>query len=121
VKHQFKSNGTHYNGGAVWFGYGYTSTTDPRFSVIRKGLKKERRMVDEYYVDGKLVESYEEGVRMLRTPPVFTDAEKWALGEVREGRWGGFDLMWTLRAKGAIEYLEPRKPSLTKVGEEAIK
>lgn len=109
MTHQFRENGSHYNGGAVFFGYGYTAIGEPRLKMIRKWFRKERgRAQDEYFIDGAKVESYEAAIAALKLPVVFTDNEIIALASIGYEpadlrRKIGIGLLQSLSDKGAIE------------------
>lgn len=129
ARYLFRENGTHYNGGSVFFGYGYTADGEPRFSMVRKYFKKgDRRGTseDEFYVDGEKVLDYTAGVVALEKPPVFTDREKRALLDVirdepsdirKKVPW---DVTMGLTNKGAIEWGPPGYCKRTVRGREAV-
>jgi hypothetical protein len=55
--HQFREDGSHYNGGSVFFGYGYRAIGEPRLKMIRRWYRQGDRRgqtEDRYFVDGQL-------------------------------------------------------------------
>ena len=109
MEHQFRENGNHYNGGSVFFGYGYQAIGEPRLSMVRKWFRTgERRgqTEDSFSVDGSQVESYAAALEALKSPPLLTDEEAQALramgkAPVRASTIA-LDARWTLRGKGFI-------------------
>lgn len=112
MTHHFKPDGSHYNGGAVFFGYGYRAVGEPRFKLIVRWYRQgERRGKSEnhYFVDGVAVESYNAALTALETPPVFTPEEIAALGDEAADLRKTIDIeiRVSLHNKGAIEYGPP--------------
>lgn len=129
MKHQFTRNGSHYNGGAVFFGYGYTAVGEPRLSMVRKFFKRgsmSGKVEDSYYVDGAPVGTYEDAVAALKKPPTFTAEEVAALARIGNTPADHRDdvpwiMRWTLHAKGAIAYEgPPGHCRLTDAGRQAL-
>lgn len=113
MKHKFRGDGSHYNGGEVFFGYGYRVDNEPRLKMIRRWYRKERgRTEDRFYVDGELVDSYDAALTALATPPIFTLDEIAALKTIGDDPqdWRkiiGWKILEPLRDKGAIEWGPP--------------
>lgn len=126
--HHFKPDGSHYNGGAVFFGYGYRAAGEPRFKLIIRWYRQgERRgkSEDHYFVDGVSVESYEAALTALETSPVFTPEEIAALAligdEAADLRKAiDIEIRVSLHDKGAIEYGPPGHFRRTDSGKKAI-
>lgn len=110
--YQFRENGDHYNGGAVFFGYGYAAIGEPRLYMMRKWYRQgERRgkTEDSFHVDGTRCDSYEAAMEALKTPPVFSAEELAALKLIGDeyARHRTSDNVLTLHAlgkKGTIEW-----------------
>jgi len=127
MTHRFRENGSHYNGGKVFFGYGYDAIGEPRLSMVRKWFRQgERRGTaeDSFHVDGLPVASYDAAIEALKTPPTFTEAEIGALAaigdEPAQRRDIDWQLRWSLHAKGAIAYGPPGHLFRTDAGRAAI-
>ena len=110
--HDFREDGSHYNGGAVFFGYGYRAIGEPRLKVIRKWQRRGPRKGqhdDEFYVDGAKVADYPAALEALKVPVAFTPEEIAALriiGDEPASYRGkvAFLIRILLHDKGAIEY-----------------
>ena len=107
--HQFREDGSHYNGGKEFFGYGYRALGEPRLKMIRRWYRQgERRgkTEDRYFVDGQRVESYAAALEALRTPPALTDDERpfLALFSATPAKLpsGDISIMYQLREKGFV-------------------
>lgn len=126
--HQFREDGSHYNGGAAFFGYGYEAIGEPRLHMVRKWFRQgERRgkTEDSFSVDGQPVDSYDGALAALAVPVRFTDVELEALSligdepaDYREAI--SYDVRHTLRRKGAIAYGPPGRCARTDVGRAAL-
>jgi hypothetical protein len=124
--HQFREDGSHYNGGAEWFGYGYRAVGEPRLKMVRRWYRQgERRgkTEDRFSVDGQPVASYEAAVEALKTPPVLTAEERPFLAlfsaEPGERPSGDLGVMYGLREKGFIA-VENRLWRITDAGRAAL-
>lgn len=124
--HKFQEDGSHYNGGAVFFGYGFRAVGEPRLKLIRRWYKGKRRgqIDDHYFVDGKPVTDYEAALSALTVPVVFTTDEVTALAEIGDepanyNETFDFLLLHSLSEKGAIEWGPPGKCRRTDVGRTA--
>lgn len=128
MTHQFRENGTHYNGGREWFAYGYTAIGEPRLSMIRRWYrigKRRGQTEDRFRVDGEPADSYEAAVAKLRLPPVYTEAEIAALAQIGDEpadyrRAVPWDELHSLAAKGAIEWGPPGRCCRTDAGRAAL-
>lgn len=108
--HQFREDGSHYNGGAVFFGYGYAAIGEPRLRMIRKWFRQgERRglIEDSFHVDGVPVESYAAALEALKTPPSLDATEMAALAAfgdepIRRPRDHELEVCLALRAEGFV-------------------
>jgi hypothetical protein len=126
--HQFREDGSHYNGGAEFFGYGYLAIGEPRLKLIRRWYRKGKRKgqtEDRYFVDGAHVEGYSAALEALKTPPTFTADEIAALEQIGDepaDHRKVLDLhaLHYLRAKGAIEWGPPGRCKRTDVGRSAL-
>lgn len=122
--HRFQEDGSHYNGGAEFFGYGYKALGQPRLKMIRRWYRRgERRgkSEDRYFVDGVHVDSYAAAIEALETPPVFTAEEIAALATIGDDpadyrKAVPYELLHYLSAKGAIEWGPPGRCKRTDVG-----
>lgn len=86
-EHQFKEDGSHYNGGPVFFGYGYEAIGEPRLKMVRRWYRQgERRGLteDRFFVDGAQVENYAAAAKALLTPAILTDEERPFLALITE-------------------------------------
>lgn len=126
VAHHFLEDGSHYNGGAVFFGYGFRAVDEPRLKLIRRWYKGKRRgqTEDHYFVDGEPVADYEAALSALAVPVVFTADEVTALAAIDDEpanyrKTFDFRLLHSLSAKGAIEWGPPGKCRRTDVGRSA--
>lgn len=128
LSYKFREDGSHYNGGNVFFGYGYRAITEPRLKMVRKyyrqGAQRGSRE-DSFYVDGKAVADFQAALEALSAAVTFTAEEIAALrgipdeaADLRE--MIPFDLRYSLREKGAIEYGPPGHFRRTDVGRAAI-
>lgn len=127
MTHQFREDGSHYNGGAEFFGYGYRAVGEPRLKMIRRWYRQGDRRgqtEDRFFVDGAKVESYDEAVAALRTPPTLDAAEIAALaafGDEPIKRPANHDreVLAALRAKGMIR-AEDGLYTITEAGRAAL-
>lgn len=108
-EHQFREDGSHYNGGAEFFGYGYAAIGEPRLKMIRRWYRQGvKRGVsdDRFFVDGQQVKDYAEAVEKLKTPPVLTGGERSMLAlfgdEPIKRPVGDIEAIFNLRAKGFV-------------------
>ena len=128
MTHQFRENGKHYNGGAVFFGYGYTAVGEPRLGMVRKWYRQGKmrgKTEDSFSVDGMPVENYGAAVEALNSAPVFSDAEIDALriiGDEPADHRTAIDsqIRHSLAAKGAIAWGPPGNCARTDAGRAAI-
>jgi hypothetical protein len=112
MTHQFREDGSHYNGGSEFFGYGYRAIGEPRLKMIRRWHRKEpRRGVteDQFFVDGIRVDTYQAALDALKVPPVFTADEIAALGVIGDEpsdyrKTIDLNILCGLHEKGAIEW-----------------
>ena len=122
--HQFREDGSHYNGGNVFFGYGYRAMGEPRLKMIRRWYRQgdqRGQTEDRYFVDGVHVESYDAAIKALESPPVFTAEEVAALKQIGDEpadhrKTIDFRVLHFLRDKGAIAYRKPGYCARTDVG-----
>ena len=127
MTHQFREDGSHYNGGKVFFGYGYRAVDEPRLKMIRKWFRQSDmrgKTEDSFFVDGVKVENYSTALDALKVPVVFTHEEIAALGMVGDEPTDlrkviGFELLYSLRDKGAIAWGPPGQCYRTDVGRAA--
>lgn len=132
MTHQFRENGNHYNGGKVFFGYGYSAIGEPRLSMVRKWFRqgeKRGKTEDSFYVDGLPVANYAAATEALKTPPTFTDEEIKALAMVCDDPADvrkvvkdavGWEPLHYLGEKGAITWGPPGSCKRTDVGRAAL-
>ncbi|MFA5900277.1 MAG: hypothetical protein WC829_14325 [Hyphomicrobium sp.] len=132
MTHQFKENGNHYNGGRVFFGYGYSAIGEPRLSMVRKwfrGGEMQGKTEDSFYVDGSLVANYAAATEALKTPPIFTPEETKALkmvgdepADVRRAVKDavGWEPLHYLVEKGAVAWGPPGQCRRTDLGRAAL-
>lgn len=128
-EHQFRENGSHYNGGREFFGYGYDAIGEPRLSMIRRWYRQGARKgqtEDAFFVDGGHVESYGAALIALRSPPVFTEEELEALAQIGDepADWRktlNINVLQFLKAKGAIAWGPPGRCARTPEGREALR
>lgn len=126
-QHYFKADGSHYDGGAVFFGYGYRAVGEPRLKCIRKWQRRGERKGqhdDEFYVDGAKVADYAAALEALKVPVAFTAEEVAALrviGDEPTDHRKAIDFLirFSLYDKGAIEYGPPGLCKRTDVGRRA--
>ena len=124
MTHQFREDGSHYNGGAVFFGYGYRAIGEPRLKMIRRWYRQGEmrgKTEDRFFVDGSQVDNYAAAIEALKVPTVFTAAEITALGAIGDEpadlrKVIGFELLHSLRDKGAIEWGPPGYCQRTDIG-----
>lgn len=124
----FKADGSHYNGGAAWFGYGYRAVGEPRFRIVRKWFRRgllRGTTADLLYVDGAEVADIAEAEEALTKKPVFTAEEIAALRLISDQsadhrRIINFEIRYALTNKGAIVWDPPGRCCRTDVGREAI-
>jgi len=128
MTHQFLEDGSHYNGGAVFFGYGYRAIGEPRLKMIRRWYRqgdKRGKTEDRFFVDGAEVENYVAAVNALKAPVAFTPEEVAALRMIADEPSDprsviDFEIRQSLRDKGAIEYGPPGHFRRTDVGRAAL-
>lgn len=128
MRHQFREDGSHYNGGAVFFGYGYRAVGEPRLKMIRRWYRQgdmRGKTEDRFFVDGAQVENYAAAQEALKLPAVFTTEEVTALGAIGDEpadlrKAIGWELLHALGAKGAIEWGPPGSCQRTDVGRAAL-
>lgn len=83
---RFQKDAIHYNGGAVFFGYGHRCVTQPRLLVIDKYFRKDRSAQRSYLIDGKLpFTTLPEALAALEKPPTLSDDELRLLRALPEG------------------------------------
>lgn len=128
MTHQFREDGSHYNGGKVFFGYGYRAIGEPRLKMVRKWFRQGKARgttEDSFFVDGARVESYAAAMEALKVPTVFTAAEIEALRQIGDEPADlrsviNFELRYSLGEKGAIEWGPPGQCRRTDIGRVAI-
>lgn len=126
--HQFREDGSHYNGGRVFFGYGYRAIGEPRLKMVRRWYRQgERRgqTEDHFFVDGAQVGSYAAALEALKVPIAFTAEEIAALRLIGDEpadlrKVVDFNIRYTLAEKGAIEWGPPGQLRRTDVGRAAV-
>lgn len=112
MTHQFREDGSHYNGGAAFFGYGYRAIGEPRLKMIRRWYRqgdKRGKTEDRFFVDGVEVENYAAAVNALNIPVAFTPGEVEALRMIGDEPSDlrsviNWETRQSLHDKGAIEY-----------------
>lgn len=124
---RFVGDGSHYNGGRDWFGYGFRSVDAPRMRVIRKWYKGKRRgdTSDTFNVDGVAVADAAAALEALAKPPVFSAAEILALAEIGDEpadhrKVVDFMTLYTLTEKQAIKWGPPGRCCRTIAGRTAL-
>ena len=128
MTHQFREDGSHYNGGAVFFGYGYRAIGEARLKMIRRWYRQGEmrgKTEDRFFVDGALVDSYAAALDALKSPVVFTPEEIAALETIGDEpadlrKVIGWELLDPLRDKGAIEWGPPGQCRRTDIGRAAL-
>ncbi|HQS14974.1 hypothetical protein [Reyranella sp.] len=128
MTHQFREDGSHYNGGAVFFGYGYRAIGEPRLKMIRRWYRqgdKRGKTEDRFFVDGVEVENYTAAINALSIPVAFTPEEVAALHMIADESSDlrsviKFEIRQSLRDKGAIEYGPPGSFRRTDIGRAAL-
>lgn len=70
-----REDGSHYNGGPEWFGYGGRCDQEARLRYIDRSYRATRSTVRSWIVDGVECASADEASERLQKPPEFTDAE----------------------------------------------
>lgn len=128
MTHQFREDGSHYNGGEEFFAYGYRSIDEPRLKMIRRWYRqgaKRGATEDRFFVDGAKVESYEAAVTALKMQTVFSLMEIDALLKIGDepADWRkiiGYEVLSTLRDKGAIVFGPPGSCCRTEIGRAAL-
>lgn len=127
MTHQFREDGSHYNGGKVFFGYGYRAIGEPRLKMVRKWYRhgeQRGKTEDSFYVDGVKVADYAAAVEALKSPVVFTDEEIMCLTMIGDEPFDyrpiiPFQIRYSLHEKGAIEWGPPGQCRRTDVGRAA--
>lgn len=125
--YQFRENGSHYNGGATWFGYGYEAIGEPRLRMVRKWFRQgEKRGVseDSFSVDGAPVADYAAALEALKTPPTLSEAEAVALAAfgdvpIRRPRDQDFEACVSVARKGFV-HTEDGNWTITEAGRAAL-
>lgn len=128
MTHQFREDGSHYNGGEEFFGYGYRAVGESRLKMIRRWYRKAKRRgqtEDRFFVDGAKVDSYEAALKALKEPVAFTEDEIVALRLIGDEpadyrKAVAYERLYFLRDKGAIEWGPPGRCKRTDVGRDAI-
>jgi hypothetical protein len=126
--YQFREDGSHYNGGAEFFGHGYKAIGEPRLKLVRLWYRKgERRgqTEDRYFVDGAPIENLAAALETLKAPPTFTPKEIAELTRIGDEaadyrKSVPSKTLYFLAAKGAIEWGPPGLCRRTDVGRAAI-
>ena len=124
MAHQFREDGRHYNGGKVFFGYGYTAVGEPRLKMIRRWYrqgKQRGQTEDRFFVDGAHVATYEAALNALKLPPVYSLDDARALRKIGDEPADyrasiGFERLHSLHDKGAIEWGPPGRCARTEAG-----
>jgi hypothetical protein len=124
VTHQFREDGSHYNGGKVFFGYGYVAVGEPRLKMIRRWYRQGEmrgKTEDRFFVDGAKVDDYDAALEALKVPVAFTPEEIAALGLIGDvpEDWRkvvDYDLLHALNSKGAIAWGPPGRCQRTEAG-----
>jgi hypothetical protein len=128
--HQFREDGSHYNGGAEFFGYGYVAIGEPRLLMVRKWFRRGKKAgvtEDSFSVDGERVADYAEALEKLKTPPVLTEVERQKLAELNAASvlpdvqqdMDSYLLWRALRCKGFVRMLMG-KAAITDAGRAAL-
>lgn len=128
MTYQFREDGSHYNGGKEFFGYGYLAIGEPRLKMIRRWYRQGARRgesEDRFFVDGDHVESIVAAIEVLKASPSFAAPEIAALGEIGDepADWRkiiDYEILSALRAKGAIEFGPPGRCCRTDAGRAAL-
>ena len=128
MTHQFREDGSHYNGGKAFFGYGYRAIGEPRLKMIRRWYRQgemQGKTEDRFFVDGSQVDTYTAALEALKIPTVFTPEEIGALEMIGDEpadlrKAIGFELLQPLRDKGAIAWGPPGQCSRTDIGRAAL-
>ena len=124
MTHQFREDGSHYNGSKEFFSYGYIAMGEPRLKMIRRWYRQgaaKGTTEDRFFVDGAEVESLAAAVEALKSPPSFTEQEIAALLQICDepADWRkiiDYEVLSALRAKGAIEFGPPGRCRRTDIG-----
>lgn len=125
MEHQFREDGSHYNGGAAFFGYGYRAIGEPRLKMIRRWYRPSGRTEDRFFVDGAHVDNYDAAVSALKSPVTFTEDEIAALRQIGDEAVDlrqviDFSVAAALRDKGATAYERPGWCKRTDAGRSAL-
>lgn len=126
--HQFREDGSHYNGGKLFFGHGYLAVGEPRLKMIRRWYRQgamRGKTEDHFFVDGAPVANYATALETLKIPAVFTSEEIDALRTIGDepADWRkliGWELRSALGAKGAIAWGPPGLCQRTDTGRAAV-
>lgn len=126
--YRFIEDGNHYNGGAVFFGYGYRAVGEPRLKMIRRWYRQgdmRGKTEDRFFVDGVEAENYIAAVNALSVPVAFTPEEVAALRMIADEPSDlrsviNFEIRKSLHDKGAIEYGPPGSFRRTATGRAAL-
>ncbi len=124
MDHQFREDGSHYNGGAEFFGYGYRAVGEPRLKMIRRWYRQGQRRgqtEDRFFVDGEHVATYDAALAMLALPPKLSAEEIGALSKVDDEprdlrKILDLTALMSLRDKGLIAFSPPGKCARTDAG-----
>lgn len=124
MEHQFREDGSHYNGGAEFFGYGYAAIGEPRLKMVRRWYRTGKRRgqtEDHFFVDGEPAPNYGDALARLKHPPGFSRDEISALRQIGDEPADhrasiGHDRLHYLNAKGAIAWGPPGRCALTDAG-----
>lgn len=79
-----REDGSHYNGGPEWFGYGGRCVQELRLRYIDRSYRATRTTTRSWIVDGIECASAEEAWERLQTPPAFSGDELTALATLTD-------------------------------------
>lgn len=126
--YKFRQDDSHYNGGEVFFGYGYLAVDEPRLKMVRHWYRqcdKRGKTEDHFFVDGAPVASLLIAAELLKVPAVFTAEEIAALRQIGDEPADMRKIIdWKIRlsldSKGAIAWGPPGHFARTDAGRAAI-
>lgn len=130
-EHQFREDGSHYNGGAEFFGYGFSAINEPRLKMIRRWYRqgvRRGKSEDRFFVDGEHVADYAAALEALKSPAILSADERSKLElfskldepfDIRGGGEAESRLNYALRSKGLIR-AHMGKAYLTPAGRAAL-